>query len=285
MVLSVQWLESLGPILWDFGRRVLQFVRNGHQVWWLATDTSQPTTAMVATADDVMEDLLLCFEGLFSELTGLPLEQQQCHHIRLLPGTASGAVRPYHYAHTQKAKLKRQCQDMLHQGVIRASSSAFFVPVLLVQKADSSWRFCVDYRALNSRTVKDKYPISVVEELHDELCGTVFFTKLDLRLGYHQVCMNVDDIEKTAFRTHEGLFEFLIMLFGLTNALATFQALMHDVLCPFLHWFVLVFFDDILIFSPSWSEHLRHIHLVLAKLQEHQLYMKRSKCSFRAPRR
>jgi hypothetical protein len=118
MVLSVQWLESLGPILWDFGRRVLQFVRNGHQVWWLATDTSQPTTAMVATADDVMEDLLLCFEGLFSELTGLPLEQQRCHHIRLLPGMASGAVRPYRYAHTQKAKLKRQCQDMLHQGVI-----------------------------------------------------------------------------------------------------------------------------------------------------------------------
>jgi hypothetical protein len=237
---------------------------------------------MVATVDNVMEDLLLRFEGLFSEPKGLLPERQRCHHIRLLPGTTPVAVRSYRYAHTQKAELERQCQDMLHQGVIRASSFAFSASVLLVQKADGSWRFCVDYRALNSRTIKDKYLIPVVEELLDELCGTVFFTKLDLRLGYHQVRMNVDDIEKTAFRTHEGQFEFLVMPFGLTNAPATFQALMHDVLRPFLRRFVLVFFDDILIFSPSWSEHLRHIHLVLAKLQEHQLYVKRSKCSFGA---
>jgi hypothetical protein len=259
---------------------VLQFVRNGHQVRWLATDTGPPTTAMVATADNIMEDLLLRFEGLFSEPTGLPSERQRCHHIRLLPGTAPVAVRPYRYAHTQKAELERQCQDMLRQGVIRASSSAFSASMLLVRKADSSWRFCVDYRALNSRTVKDKYPIPVVEELLNEPCGAVFFTKLDLRSGYHQVRMNADDIEKTAFRTHEGLFEFLVMPFGLANAPATFQALMHDVLPPFLHRFVLVFFNDILIFSLSWLEHLRHIHLVLAKLQGHQLYVKRSKCSF-----
>jgi hypothetical protein len=169
---------------------------------------------------------------------------------------------------------------MLRQGIIRPSTPPFSMLVLLVRKKDKTWRFCVNYRELNSKIVKDKFPILIVDELLDELKGGRFFTKLDLRNGYHQVLMHQEDIAKMVFRMHHGHFEFLVMAFGLTNAPSTFEALMNDVLHAFLHRFVLVFFDDILIYSSTWAQHLQHVRLILQTLCHNKLAVKQSKCSY-----
>jgi hypothetical protein len=237
----------------------------------MATHRDRPQVHSLA-ADDLMLLLLEEFEDVFATPVGLPPPPcRHNHRIHLLPDTAPVAIRPYHYPQLVKDELERQCADMLKQGIIRPSSSAFSSPILLVKKHDGSWRFCVDYRALNSKTVCDMFPIPVVNEFLDELRDAWFFTKLDLRSGYHQVRMDPADIEKTAFRTHHDHFEFLVMPFGLTNTSTSFQTLMNDVLQDFIRVFVLVLFNDNLIFSDSWSSHLQHVRAVLQRLREHSL--------------
>jgi hypothetical protein len=154
--------------------------------------------------------------------------------------------------------------------------------VLLIRKADGNWCFCVDYHALNVITVKDAYPILVVDELLDELHSARFFSMLDLRSTYHQVRMRIEGIAKTAFHTHDDLYEFLVMMFRLCNTPVTFQALMNDNLRPFLRRFILVFLNDILTYSSMWTDDLRHVCTILDVLHQHCLFIKRSKCEFGA---
>jgi hypothetical protein len=189
-------------------------------------------------------------------------------------------ARPYHYSPQHKIEIEDQVQKLLQAGLITHSHSPFASPVLLVKKKDGSWRFCIDYRKLNDITIKNRFPMPVIEEILDELAGAQFFTKLDMRSGYHQVRMLPEDEYKIAFKTHQGHYPFKVMPFGLTNAPATFQCFMNQVLQPFLRKFVLVFLDDILIYSKSLEEHQEHLQLVLQTLLANQLYLKHSKCSF-----
>lgn len=291
MVLSIQWLVTLGDITWNVSD-LKMIIPNGtkkvvlrgiqpnsvklmtdkqtHKLLQKPSDIAltyigsvTPIDSMPTESDPIPaeesttnrpsllsleakpfkpgEDLLQEYNDLFEEPQHLPPTRSHDHAIILKEGTDAINVRPYRYPAIQKNEIEKIVQEMLHSGVIRESRSPFSSPIILVKKKDGSWRLCVDYRELNSHTIKDKFPIPVIEELLDELYGAVLFSKLDLRSGYHQIRMKEEDISKTAFRTHQGHYEFLVMPFGLTNAPSTFQSLMNHIFQPYLRKFILVF--------------------------------------------
>src|SRR3954471_14124421 len=200
--------------------------------------------------------------------------------IELLPSTGPISKRPYRMPANDLEEIKKQIKELLEKGYIRPSSSPWGAPVPLVAKKDGSLRMVVDYHSLNEATIKNKYPLPMINDLFDQLEGASVFSKIDLRSGYHQLKIREQDIPKTAFTTRYGLYEYTVMSFGLTNAPAYFMSMMNKVFMEFLDKFVVVFIDDILIYSKNEEEHKEHLRLVLEKLREHQLYAKFSKCEF-----
>ncbi|WVZ64299.1 hypothetical protein U9M48_013839 [Paspalum notatum var. saurae] len=210
------------------------------------------------------------------ELPGMPPDRDIEFLIELLPGTAPIAMRQYRMAPVEQDEVKNNIDELLAKGFIRRSSSPWSFPVLLVEKKNTDVKsMCVDYRALNKVTIKNKYPLPRIDDLFDQLQGACVFSKIDLRSGYHQLKVRPSDIPKTVFTTKYGF-----MSFGLTNVSAYFMQLINLVFMDYLDKFVVVFIDDILIYSKTEAEHEEHLRLVLQRLREHKLYAKFSKCEF-----
>lgn len=312
LILGMPWLKSLGEVTHDWSRSWMKFIYQGHEVqlqglqvgqnpqpslhYWLhhhpnmhsdthhgglaGSSRTMEQLALPTSQQHALQEILLRFDTVFQAPSGLPPVRSHDHGILLRTPLEPICVRPYRYPHVQKTEIEKQVAELLAAGMIRPSTSPYSSPVILVRKKDGSWRMCVDYRALNKATVPDKFPIPVVDELIDELHGAHYFSKLDLKSGYNQIRMREDSIEKTAFRTHEGHYEYLVMPFGLMNAPSTFQAIMNEVFRPLLRRTVVVFFDDILIFSKSWEAHLNDLARVLGILAHHHLVVNKKKCSF-----
>jgi hypothetical protein len=199
------------------------------------------------------------------ELPGMPPNRDIESVIELKPGTVPIYKMPFRMTTPELAELKEHIRELLEKGFIRPTSSPWGTPVIFVPKKDGTQRLCMDYRALNEVTVKNKYPLPRIDDLFDQLRGVCVFSKIDLRSGYHQLKVRGCDISKTAFISRYGLYEFTVMSFGLTNAPAYFMYMMNKVVMEYLDKFVVVFIDDILVYSRNEEEHEGHLHLVLQK--------------------
>jgi hypothetical protein len=221
-----------------------------------------------------------CQDIFQEDLPGMPPDPDIEFIIDLLPGMPPISKRPYRMPVNELAELKKQIVELQSKGFIRPCSSPWGAPVLFIEKKDGTQWMCENYRSLNQVTIKNKYPLPRIEDLFDQMKGASVFSKIDLRLGYHQLKIPKSDVPKTAFYTRYGLYEYTVMSFGLTITPAYFMYLMNQVFMEYLDKFVVVFIDDMLIFSKIEEEHETHLRLVLEKLRAHQLYAKFIKCEF-----
>lgn len=220
------------------------------------------------------------FKDVFEPIKGLPKDRNIGHTIDLEPSAKPVFSRMYRLSPQEQDEVQRQVEDLISKGLIQPSASPWGAPVLFAAKKDGGLRMCIDYRQLNKVTIKNRYPIPNPEDLFDALAGATIFSSIDLQSGYHQIRINEQDRHKTAFRTPSGHYEFLVLSMGLANAPATFQAVMNSIFRPYIGKFVLVYLDDIIVFSKTPEEHEQHIRVVLEALQKEQLQAKLSKCEF-----
>ncbi|WVZ51434.1 hypothetical protein U9M48_002582 [Paspalum notatum var. saurae] len=279
VILGMEWLKQHNAMI-DVGSRTVQLCSSSgtdvvihvplhkyvsHTVNVAEAQTEAQALAKIPVACD-------CPNVFPEELSGLPPDRDIEFRIDLVPGTAPVSKRPYRMAPDELKKLKTQLQEQLDKGFIRPSSSPWGCPALFVEKKDQGGkRLCIDYRPLNTVTVKNKYPLPHIDILLDQLGEATVFSKIDLRSGYHQIKVRQEDIPKTAFSTRYGLYEYLVMSFRLTNVPAFFMYLMNSVFMNELDKFVVVFIDDILVYSKNEKEHEEHLRIVLSRLREHTL--------------
>ena len=261
---------------------IMRYVKKKLSVFAVVMRETKYSKENASTIPQPMKKLLETFSDIFPEdlPKGLPPPRDVEFKIELTPDAKPQRKGLYRMSDKELIELKSQLDKLLAQGFIRPSVSPWGAPVLLVGKKDGGMRMCVDYRALNKVTTKNGYPLPRIDDIFDQLRKAKWFTKIDLRSGYHQIRVAKDSIAMTAFRTRYGHYEFLVLPFGLTNAPAHFMALMNTIFRDYLDKFVLAYLDDILIYSETFEEHLNHVKLVLLRLRKHKLYGKLSKCDF-----
>jgi hypothetical protein len=281
VILGMDWLTQHQVVL-DIASRMVEIhsPTSGQTILYLPKAEGMNPCSYAATTVQLENIPVVCeYPDVFpDDLPGMPPDRDVEFVIELQPGTAPISKRPYRMSPKELAELKIQLQELLDKGYIRPSSSPWGSPALFVKKKDGSLRMCVDYRPLNAVTIKNKYLLPRIDVLFDQLASAKVFSKTDLRSGYHQIKIRASDVPKTAFSTRYDLYEFLVMSFGLTNAPAYFMYLMNSVFMNKLDKFVVVFIDDILIYSKSEAEHAKHLRIVLQRLRDHKLYAKFSKC-------
>jgi hypothetical protein len=248
----------------------------------LLAPTITASTLNHVTAPCLEDILVACeFPDVFPEdLLVMPPDRDVEFTIELQPGTTPISRRPYKMTAKESSELKLQLKELLDKGYICPSSSPWGCPTLFVKKKDQSLWLCVDYQSLNAITIKNKYSLPCTDILFDQVAGAKVFSKVNLRVGYHQIKIHTEDVPKTTFSTRYGLYEYLVMPFGLSNALTHFMYLMNFVFMLELDRFVMVFIDDILVYSKNEEEHEQHLWIILQRLHDHQLYAKFSKCAF-----